>query len=714
MEDNSRMFFSGKRAALTGVLILSGVLCLCSCGKKNNAGSAGTGSSKGASSISAANGASMDESGKNADSGHSEDSDGKSDGKSDVKSDGNQDAGSNDVVMKVDGAALAREGEAFPLAAMGRINLIDFSSVQVIVPELAQTSDEEIDEYIEELLAENSQETGSRGAVAGDTMTIDCEATVDGAYYDFWSIEDFDLELGADDFAPGLDEQLLGHRAGEVLDITLPIPEEEDEEMAGKTASLKVTVKSVMEKPVLTQELIEEYSQNGSRTEADFRKELSERLYEKKRQEIQNTIGTDALQKIARDSGLEPSEEYIAYIKAKNAKEMEDLLLENGQSMDEYLEENDISREELDNGFGIDVDEAARQGMVYKKVADEQGISADQEAMEKLARHFAVLYEADDYSVEDLLEEYGEDRAKELAVELAVENYLAGQVDIVTVPEDVYNEQFGSGEEEDGDFAEGEYEEADEDVEDASDEELEDEEAEEGVVDEGLEDGLEEDEAEDGLEEDGLDDELSDDSDEDIADDEIDDETEDDTEDDTEDETEDEVEDEADGVVTEDVWAYSDPENPMDTVDGDAAELESQRAAEEAALLESQRAAEQAALLESQRAAEAAALESQRAAEAAALESQRAAEAAVLESQRAAEQAALLESQRAAEAAAQASQEAASQNAGTQEGGEAGIENWDDIEFDDYIGDPVEETQAAEEDFDTYQGFNDDEDDEDE
>jgi trigger factor len=83
----------------------------------------------------------------------------------------------------------------------------------------------------------------------GDTAVIDFEGSVDGKVFDGGKAENFELLLGSGQFIPGFEEQLVGVKRDEELDITVTFPAEyQAKDLAGKEAVFKVKVNGVKEK----------------------------------------------------------------------------------------------------------------------------------------------------------------------------------------------------------------------------------------------------------------------------------------------------------------------------------------------------------------------------------------------------------------------------------------------------------------------------------
>ncbi|MBP3913779.1 MAG: FKBP-type peptidyl-prolyl cis-trans isomerase [Lachnospiraceae bacterium] len=80
----------------------------------------------------------------------------------------------------------------------------------------------------------------------GMTANIDFAGSIDGDYFDGGTAEGYDLVIGSGSFIDNFEEQLIGHKAGDQVDVNVTFPEDYgQEDLAGKKALFEVTVNSV-------------------------------------------------------------------------------------------------------------------------------------------------------------------------------------------------------------------------------------------------------------------------------------------------------------------------------------------------------------------------------------------------------------------------------------------------------------------------------------
>ncbi|MCK8462595.1 trigger factor [Aliiroseovarius sp. S1339] len=146
---------------------------------------------------------------------------------------------------------------------------------------VVKAGDADIEEALGSL-AETAQDFKDRkkGSKAkdGDQVVIDFLGKVDGEAFDGGAAEDYPLVLGSGSFIPGFEEQLVGVKAGDALDVKVAFPAEYGaENLAGKDAVFECKVKEVKE-PVaaeLNDELAKKF---GADDLAALKGQISERL----------------------------------------------------------------------------------------------------------------------------------------------------------------------------------------------------------------------------------------------------------------------------------------------------------------------------------------------------------------------------------------------------------------------------------------------------
>lgn len=131
----------------------------------------------------------------------------------------------------------------------------------------------------------------------GDTLTMDYAGFVGEHQFDGGTAENQTLVIGSNRFIPGFEEQLIGAPLNEEVTVSVTFPEEyHSEELAGKEAKFKVTVKGIKAKemPALDDEFAKDTSEFDTLDElkADIRKRLEETNATKAKNEQRDKVVT--------------------------------------------------------------------------------------------------------------------------------------------------------------------------------------------------------------------------------------------------------------------------------------------------------------------------------------------------------------------------------------------------------------------------------------
>ncbi|WP_226781017.1 trigger factor [Oceaniglobus trochenteri] len=124
----------------------------------------------------------------------------------------------------------------------------DLDASSITLEKMVVSPDEEaVDEALKSLAdSRKSYETKKGKAKNDDQIVIDFVGSIDGEKFEGGAAEDYPLVLGSKSFIPGFEDQLVGAKAGDELEVKVNFPDDyQAEHLKGKEASFAVTVKEV-------------------------------------------------------------------------------------------------------------------------------------------------------------------------------------------------------------------------------------------------------------------------------------------------------------------------------------------------------------------------------------------------------------------------------------------------------------------------------------
>lgn len=304
------------------------------------------------------------------------------------------------------------------------VKLGEYKNLEVSVEATKEVSDEEVDAKIERErnnLAELILKEGP--AAEGDTVVIDFVGSVDGVEFDGGKGENFSLGLGSGQFIPGFEAQLVGHSAGEEVNVEVTFPEDyQAADLAGKPALFVTKIHEVKTKevPALDDELakdIDEEVETLDELKAKYRKELEA----SKAVSFDEAVEAAALE-LAVDNAeiVELPEEMIHEEVHRAVNEFLGGMQQQGISPDMYFQITGTTREDLHKQYEADAEKRTKTNLVVEAVAKAEGFEATEEEINKEIEDLAATYKMEVAQVRSLLspEMLKHDIAVKKAVEL--------------------------------------------------------------------------------------------------------------------------------------------------------------------------------------------------------------------------------------------------------------------------------------------------------
>ena len=287
------------------------------------------------------------------------------------------------------------------------VKLGDYKDLEVSVEATKEVTDAEVDEKVErernnlaELIIKED------AAELGDTVVIDFVGSVDGVEFDGGKGDNFSLELGSGQFIPGFEDQLVGAKAGETVEVNVTFPENyQAEDLAGKDAKFVTTVHEVKAKevPALDDELAKDL---------DDEVETLDELKAKYRKEL------EAAKEIAYDDAVEGAALELAVANAEIVELPEEMVHDEvhramnefmgnmqrqGISPEMYFQLTGTTEEDLHKQYEADADKRVKTNLVIEAIAKAEGFEASDEEIEKEINDLASEYNMEVEQVRNLL-----------------------------------------------------------------------------------------------------------------------------------------------------------------------------------------------------------------------------------------------------------------------------------------------------------------------
>ena len=217
-------------------------------------------------------------------------------------------------------------------------------------------------------------------AELGDTAVIDYEGFVGDVAFEGGKGEDHPLTLGSGQFIPGFEEGVVGHKAGESFDVKVTFPTEyHSEELAGKDATFKVTIKELKRKelPTLDDEFAKDVSEFD--TLEELKKDLAEKMAAEKKDQADSKMENDLLEQAVKNMTVEIPTVMFEEKAQDMVEEFGYRLRTQGMDMDMYMKYTGTTPEALTAKFMPQAEAQVRTTLLLEKIADAEKIEITEE-----------------------------------------------------------------------------------------------------------------------------------------------------------------------------------------------------------------------------------------------------------------------------------------------------------------------------------------------
>ena len=255
-----------------------------------------------------------------------------------------------------------------------------------------RTTEKEVDAEIERTRERNGRliTVEDRASENGDTVNIDYEGSVDGVLFDGGSAKGFDLKLGSGQFIPGFEDQLVGHNAGEDVDVNVTFPEEyHAEDLKGKAALFKVKINAIktLELPELDDEFAKDVSEFD--TFADYKADVKKKLQESNKAKAKREFENKVLDVVCDNTTIDIPEEMIMTTVENNIRDMAMQLQYQGMSLEMYMQYTGMTIDSLREQMKPDAEKKTKMSLILEKIAKVENIEVTDKDVEKEIKDIA-------------------------------------------------------------------------------------------------------------------------------------------------------------------------------------------------------------------------------------------------------------------------------------------------------------------------------------
>ena len=268
-------------------------------------------------------------------------------------------------------------------------------------------SDADVDSELEKKRQQQAELVLKEEAAAnGDTVVIDYVGTIDGEKFDGGSADNYSLELGSGSFIPGFEDQLVGHKAEEEVDVKVTFPEDyHAKELAGKEANFAVTIHEVKEKqlPEMDDEFAKDVDEDVD-TLAELKEKTKKQLQEQKEVAAKSAIEDAAIDAAVANATIQDIPQAMLDSDVNN--QMQQYLAgmqQQGINPQMYFQITGTTEDDLKKQFEDGAEKRVKTHLVLEAVVEDANLKATDEEIDQELSDLAEEYNMEKDAVEKAL-----------------------------------------------------------------------------------------------------------------------------------------------------------------------------------------------------------------------------------------------------------------------------------------------------------------------
>lgn len=254
-----------------------------------------------------------------------------------------------------------------------------------------ELSDDDVTAAIEEYLQNHLAEEHPKKAAMGDEVVLDFEGFVNGVPFEGGKAEQYPLLLGSGYFIPGFEEQVAGMAVGDERDIAVTFPAQYAPELAGKDAVFHIKVHKITRrvKPVMDDAFAKA---QGFADASALRRSIMEQAVRAKQQEATDAFADALVQQVIAGMEVDIPERMVTCQLDGLMRDLEQQLMQQGATMDAYLEMAGITRDDLRRQAESSARAAVEFELAMTEIARRENIQFTDAELEEKYTQMSALY----------------------------------------------------------------------------------------------------------------------------------------------------------------------------------------------------------------------------------------------------------------------------------------------------------------------------------
>jgi len=322
------------------------------------------------------------------------------------------------------------------VAVKPEVELGQLEGLEVSIPAL-KVSEADVDKQMEDMRSHYAQlviKTDTPSEL-GDTVTIDFVGLIDGVPFEGGTGEDYPLELGSNTFIPGFEEQLIGLKVGETIDVKVKFPEAyHAEDLAGQDAVFQTMVVKIEHRELRT--LDDEFAQEVSNFETieELRNDARENLIKTNQYRQDGVKKKEVLARAMEQCRIDIAPAVVEMQFQTLLSQFEQRIEAQGIGLDQYFEMTKSNLNEFKQDMLPEAERNAKTNFMLEKIIEEKGFDLTDEEVDKqieeIAGQMGVELDQARQNLEGVMDKVRYNMKVDKAIQYLVDNAVITETEI--------------------------------------------------------------------------------------------------------------------------------------------------------------------------------------------------------------------------------------------------------------------------------------------
>ena len=306
------------------------------------------------------------------------------------------------------------------VAVKPEVTLGEYKGLEVAKTDV-EVSDEEVAAELEKEREKNARTISveDRAVENGDMIMLDFEGFVNGVAFDGGKGENYPLTIGSNAFIPGFEEQLVGAKIGEDVEVNVTFPEDyQAKELAGCAAVFKCKVNEIKVKEL--PELDDDFAQDVSKFDTldEYKEDVKAKLAANKADAAKRAKEDAVIEKIIENAQMDIPEAMIDTQARQLVDEFAQRIQAQGLSFEQYLQFTGMTLDTALEQMKPNAVKRIQSRLVLEAVVKAENIEVSEEDVKAEIAKMAETYKMD---ADKLAEIMSDEEKKQIQMDMAIE-----------------------------------------------------------------------------------------------------------------------------------------------------------------------------------------------------------------------------------------------------------------------------------------------------